>query len=210
MKKIALVFTILVVLLLTACNAESQSTEHMAPPQPSEMIVFKSEEELQALLGAAALPDAEFNAFMTQNADVSSYQVIEDKSVAAELSMLIQTVGTPVLSKKSLLENYAFTYRPTERVYDVKYYINGMRYRFVYAPFDTFSDVSDMVPIASYDLDGAPLTMYQLEDDNVGNKRMLGEVYANGYRIRVVVNYTDIDAIDFTLFSWSTDMQYMK
>ena len=38
------------------------------------------EQELQALLNAVSLPDAEFNAFMIQNTDTFSYKMIEDKN----------------------------------------------------------------------------------------------------------------------------------
>lgn len=208
MKRFAVVLTILIVLVLTACTSELSSSGHMSPPPVT--IIFESEEELQALLNAAVLPDTEFNAFMTQNADASGYKMIEDKSEAAELSALIQTVGTPALLNKDLAEDYSFTYKPEKMTYDIIYLINGTRYRFFYKPFETFADVSGMDTVASYNLDGTSLTMYQLEDDKVGNKRMFAELYANGYYIQVIVNYTDINSVDFTPFAWSTDMQYMK
>lgn len=208
MKRFAVVLTILIVLLLTACSSELPSNGHTSSPPVT--IIFESEEELQALLNAVSLPDAEFNAFMIQNTDTFSYKMIEDKSEAVELSALIQTVGTPVMLNKDLVEGYSFTYKPEKKTYDIIYFVNGTRYRFFYKPFETFADVSDMDAVESYNLDGALLTMYQLEDDKVGNKRMFAELYANGYYIQVIVNYTDINDVDFTPFAWSTDMHYIK
>ena len=207
MKKIVIALTILIVLLLSACAFELPNSGHMAPPVT---ITFDTEEELQELLDAAELSNAEFDAFMTRNANITSYKKIESQGEVAELSALIQAVGTPVLLNRDLVENYSFTYKPEKLIYDVKYYINGTRYRFFYKPFEEVTDVSDMNTVASYDLNGTSLTMFQLEDDNVGNKRMFAEVYANGYYIQIIVNYKDINAVDFTPFVWSTEMQYIS
>lgn len=209
MKKIIIVSMMLLVLLLSACSSESPNSTQAYSVSHSHRIIFRTEEELREVLDAAKQSDDKFDAFIAKKSNIYSYNQIRNKSDIEKLSALFQTVGTPVVINKDQDYSYSCLYKPDEMIYDIAYVMNGVRYRFFYEPFEDFAAFNKRI-IAKYTLDGASLTMYQLKDDNVGNKRMFAQIYANGYAIQVIVYYKDINAVDFTSFDWSTEMQYIS
>ncbi len=192
-KLICLLVCLWVLLTATACaNAPSSPTQpanHFVP----RIVTISSYEELHSFVAATSLTDAHQR---------SGFQ---DKNELLEFSQLMQAVGYPIASGMQETDTFKMQYRPEEGLYDIIYRLDGTRYRFVYTKFDSFTSRAGAVPIVSYTIEDALLALYQ------GVGCLVGEIYANGYQIRIIAeDYTDCNALAFKEFHWSTDMVYMQ
>ena len=210
MKKLLCIWVCLMILLaFTACanddgvpSAPTQAADGLNG-DPPRTVYISSCEDLYSLADAANLTNAKLSQVMMKQSYTESG--LQGKSELLDFSQLMQSVGYPIFEDTQKIDSFYMRYLPEVGLYNNIYRIDGIRYQFEYTKFEAFAGRENMIPVVTCSIEDADLVLYK------GDGCLVGEIYANGYQIRVVVDhYADYSDLDFERFRWSTDMVYMK
>ena len=197
MKKWISVVLVLVMVLLTGCTG-NQSGKDLGPP---ETVSFSSEMELKTMMNAVERGEETFANFLQEyprfatTASLSEMKLFKQK---------LETAGYPTVGSEKPVESFTMTYyahNSSPMDYQVVYRINGIRYRFVYYENKEEESRLGQLPVDTYEIEGETIALYR------GTDTLVGEIYKNGYQIRVtVLNYKSIDEISLEHFRWCHDV----
>ena len=94
---------------------------------------------------------------------------------------------------------FSVVYYPDRGYSDVKYMIDGIRYRFFMQMDGAVGDYSDMKKVGTYAIEELEFDLYEYPD----GYGLVGEVYYENLRIRIIVQYYEhIEDVSFEPFFW--------
>ena len=151
MKKVCLMFAMLLCLLLGGCGAVEEETTAPSPAsEPPQCLSFQGIEELRAFVSATGLPEEEFQSYMeTHNYDMNG---VRDKDDLTALKEQLAAAPFPEVSGGTLF--YVDIYPESQRLF-VEYRLkNGdsARFRIRYSEW-TDSDKQTAFVYTNYDVD---------------------------------------------------------
>lgn len=225
MKRLICVVLALVILLgFCACHIQQNSPGSTDATNdnsglPPRILSTRSEEAIKEFLVAASLADAEFTEYVAQ-ARADSMALVSAGKIplinipsrfnrhdADVLLQIMQAFGLPVLSDRQKLEYFYFAYRPDEPVVYFYYDIDGVRYRFVYNPYNSDEDRVNKATERMWTLGNDKIALYR-EDD-----RLVGHLYKTNYMLTVFLKplaeekvekfALETQAVPLVEFGWS-------
>jgi len=170
------------------------------------MVIFSTENDLQAMLDAQDMSEAAFVDFLATN----KYWMngLYNRSDVSELIEEVRTYGYPAVYDKDSIDSYGMTYYPDAEYldayspYHVIYKMNGVTYRFY---FDAFTGEKTnrffSIPRKTCNFEGETVKLYKGK-----GKWLVGDYYTDTCHITINVGfYNNLDQISLEPFKLTYD-----
>ena len=165
--------------------------------EPPPMVQFEDQQELEALIAAAALPDDELEEYLAEQG--YDWNRMGSRSELDRFLEPFRLLGYPDAPIADPAEDFGMTYYPSYGYSDFIYKIDGIRYRFLVQMDGEVIDRSGMEKVGTYAIEDQEFVLYV----STNGDALVGEVYYEHLRIRIIVQYYEhIEDVSFEPFFW--------
>ena len=191
---------------LSSMNNQNQNgSVHGDTPR---MVILRTIEEFEELISAAVLPDDELAVYLVDhsydwNGITGRYSLelfLEPFRILGYPDVPIDIIDE-ITERDGITERKYFSvvYYPDRGYSDVKYMINGIRYRFFLQMDGAVNDYSGMEKVGTYAIEDLEFDLYEYPD----GYGLVGEVYYENLQIQIIVQYYEhIEDVSFEPFFW--------
>lgn len=208
MKKIVTILVIIVFCISAFCGCEeikdaSKSnndgnhtceiyTHNSGQGDPPPMLPFRNVKEIEDFVALKDCTEAEYQDFLYENKDVFSYDVngMKTPEDVAVFAQNIENGGYPRFTNED--QTFGFIYYPDTENYTLNYYVNDIRYYFIFNKNHTLETVANQVLVGQKNIGDEKVDMYRVGEN------YYGLIHRNDYNIYIFVYKCEFEDIDFS------------
>ncbi len=194
MKKILSIFIVLLIGIVAFCGCnekgayENNNGEDTPPPRA---ICFNTVQALENFMVLKNCTDEEYQAFLSMDKnylyDRNGMSTPEDVAVFAQN---IENGGYPRFTNED--QTFGFMYYPATQNYTFNYYVNDIRYYFIFNKNHTLETVANQVLVGQKNIGDEKVDMYRVGEN------YYGLIHRNDYNIYIFVYKCEFEDIDFS------------